>query len=628
MSFHWVRRLSVRRPSGRHQTRRRKAASPNHWVRGSSDPHQARRRKAASQCYRLVPILLLLTSCTAPTDTDTSTTEPTIFIDAALAANLDFVYFNGMSGEHYFNEIMGGGAALFDFDNDGDLDLYLLQGRMIGPNATLEDALLPPPPGTPLTDRLYRNDLEPGAAGATLRFTDVTDTSGIEAAGYGMGVATGDFDNDGWMDLYVTNFGSNQLLRNRGDGTFDDVTAASGADDPRWSVAATFFDFDRDGWLDLYVGNYVDYSLADNTPCPLPSGALTYCAPGAYPPAADSLFRNRGDGAFEDVSVASGIGNEPGSGLGAVAADFNGDRWIDLYVANDLMWNRLWINRGDGTFADNALLAGVAVNSDGQPEAGMGVDAGDFDGDGDPDIVLSHLEQETNTLYVNGGAGLFRDQSASSRLGPPSLPFTAFGIGWIDYDNDSRLDLLVVNGAVIGIDALIREGDPYPLRQTDQLFHNLGDGTFADVTTEAGPVFESSEVGRAAAFGDVDNDGDLDVVIVNSNGPTRLLLNQVGQDRSWLGFRLVAHNRDALGARVTIHRPGATPIWRHVHTDGSYASARDPRVLVGLGDGANAAVNHVEVRWPDGTGERWTDMRTGEYQTLVQGQGEAVGPRE
>ena len=569
---------------------------------------------------------LLLAACGEANDPNTAAPRP-IFIDAARGANLDFVYFNGMSGEHYFNEIMGGGAALFDFDNDGDLDVYLLQGRMIGPNLTLEDALFPPPPGTPLTDRLYRNDLEPGAASAHLRFTDVTDASRIEAAGYGMGVTTGDFDNDGWTDLYLTNFGANQLLRNRGDGTFEDTTAASGADDPRWSVAATFFDFDRDGWLDLYVGNYVDYSLADHKPCPLPSGALTYCAPGAYRPAADSLFRNRGDGTFEGVSTPSGIGAETGSGLGVVAADFNGDRWIDLYVANDLMWNRLWINRGDGTFADNALLAGVAVNREGQPEAGMGVDAGDFDGDGYPDIVVSHLEQETNTLYVNGGAGLFRDQSASSQLGPPSLPFTAFGIGWIDYDNDSWLDLFVVNGAVIGIDALIRAGDPYPLRQPDQLFHNLGDGSFAEVTAEAGAVFESSEVGRAAAFGDVDNDGDLDVVVVNSNAPTRLLLNQVGQDGSWLGLRLVAHNRDALGAQALIHRQGATPIWRHVHTDGSYASARDPRVLAGLGDGANAAVSHVEVRWTDGTAERWADVRLGEYQTLVQGEGETVGPR-
>ena len=605
-----------------------------HWVRRRPRRHQAQCREAASPCrcpgVSALTLILLFAACAGPTATDpNSDAPPPIFIDAAPAANLDFVYFNGMSGEHYFHEIMGGGAALFDFDNDGDLDVYLVQGRMIGPGLTLDDALFPPPPGTPLTDRLYRNDLEPGAGSASLRFTDVTRASRIEAAGYGMGVTTGDFDNDGWTDLYVTNFGSNQLLRNRGDGTFEDVTAASGADDPRWSVAASFFDFDRDGWLDLYVGNYVDYSLADHKPCPLPSGVLTYCAPGAYRPAGDSLFRNRGDGAFEDVSTASGIGAEPSSGLGAVAADFNGDRWIDLYVANDLMWNRLWINRGDGTFADNALLAGVAVNREGQPEAGMGVDAGDFDGDGDPDIVVSHLEQETNTLYVNDGTGLFRDESASSGLGPPSLPFTAFGIGWVDYDNDSWLDVLALNGAVIGMDALIREGDPYPLRQTDQLFHNLGDGSFADVTAEAGAVFESSEVSRGAAFGDIDNDGDLDVVAVNSNAPTRLLLNQVGQDRSWLGLRLVAHNRDALGAQVLIHRPGAAPIWRHVHTDGSYASARDPRVLtgLGLGDSANAAVGHVEVRWPDGAAERWADVRSGEYQTLVQGEGDAIGPR-
>ena len=590
----------------------------SHWVRRRPRRHQARCRGAASPCYRLALILLLI-ACSPNPDPASTTADP-IFIDAAPAANLDFVYFNGMSGEHYFNEIMGGGAALFDFDNDGDLDVYLVQGRMLGPDLTF-----PPPPGTPLTDRLYRNDLEPGATGADLRFTDVTGASRIEADGYGMGVATGDFDNDGWTDLYVTNFGSNQLLRNRGDGTFDDVTAASGADDRRWSVAATFFDFDRDGWLDLYVGNYVDYSLADNTPCPLPSGVLTYCAPGAYRPATDSLFRNRGDGTFEDVSTTSGIGIEPGSGLGAVAADFNGDRWIDLYVANDLIWNRLWINRGDGTFADNALLAGVAVNREGQPEAGMGVDVADFDGDGDPDIVVSHLEQETNTLYVNGGAGLFRDQSASSQLGPPSLPFTAFGIGWIDYDNDSWLDVLVVNGAVIGMDALIRAGDPYPLRQTDQLFRNLGDGSFAEVTAEAGPVFESSEVSRAAAFGDIDNDGDLDAVVVNSNAPIRLLLNQVGQDERSLGLRLVAHDRDALGAQVLIHRQDAPPIWRHVHTDGSYVSARDPRVLVGLGSEDAAVVNEVEVRWPDGAVERWTDVPPGAYRTLVQGEGETKG---
>ena len=582
----------------------------------------------ASRRHPALALALLLAACT-PNPDPTTTPQPPIFIDAARGANLDFVYFNGMSGEHYFNEMMGGGAALFDFDNDGDLDLYLVQGTMLGRDRSLEDALFPPPPNTPLTDRLYRNNLNPSASGdvAGPHFTDITTASGIAATanGYGMGVATGDFDNDGWTDLYVTNFGPNQLLRNRGDGTFEDLTLAAGVDDPRWSVAATFFDYDRDGWLDLYVGNYVDYTLATHTPCPLASGALTYCAPGAYRPVPDSLFRNRGDGTFEDVSLPSGIGGEPGSSLGAVAADFNGDRWLDLYVANDLMANRLWINRGDGAFADNALLAGVAVNREGQPEAGMGVDAGDFDGDGYPDLVLGHLEQETNTLYVNGGAGLFRDESASTRLGQPSLPFTAFGIGWIDYDNDSWLDVLAVNGAVIGIDALIRAGDPYPLRQANQLLRNLGNGSFREVTAEAGAVFESAEVSRAAAFGDVDNDGDLDVVVVNSNGPTRLLLNQVGQSRPWLGLRLVAHNRDALGAQVLIHQQGAPPIWRHVHTDGSYASARDPRVLAGLGDGENAAVSHVEVRWADGTAERWTDVRPGEYQTLVQGEGEAPG---
>ncbi len=546
-----------------------------------------------------------------------------IFADGAGAAGLDFAHANGMSGEYYLAEMMGGGAALFDADGDGDLDLYLVQGHMLGPGT---DAAARP------TDRLYRNDLRIGPAGAPeLRFTDVTASSGTLSDGYGMGVAAGDVDNDGRIDLYVTNFGANRLLRNRGGGVFEDITEASGTGDRRWSVAATFFDFDRDGWLDLYVGNYVQFSLGAHAPCPMPSGIMSYCGPGAYPPERDSLFRNRGAGAdgavtFEDVSASAGIRTEHGAAtLGALAADFDGDGWLDLYVANDSVANHLWMNQRDGadgtvSFRDRALLAGVAVNQEGQPEASMGVDAGDFDGDGDFDLILTHLDQESNTLYVNDGAGLFEDASVTSGLGLPSLAYTGFGTSWLDYDNDGWLDLLAVNGAVVGLEPLIRAGDPFPLHQTNQLFRNL-EGRFEEVTARAGDVFELSEVSRGAAFGDVDNDGDVDAVVVNSGGPARLLINQVGQDRRWVGLRLESHGRDALGAEVTVRTSSGLRAVRRVHTDGSYASASDPRVLVGLGESGGAV--DVEVRWPDGTVEAWDGIASGRYTTLRQGEGTA-----
>ena len=484
-------------------------------------------RFGARRCATAAVALLALSGCGSETEPRAATVASNLgqdpFREAASEAGLDFDHVNGMSGEYYFNEMMGGGVALLDYDSDGDLHVYLIQGHILDP-AGKSDAL---------TDRLYRNDLESDSAGiATLRFTDVTRASLIHSDGYGMGVATGDYNNDGWTDLYITNFGSNRLLRNKGDGTFEDVTTASGADDRRWSVAATFFDFDRDGWLDLFVGNYVDFSLASNADCRTAGGAQTYCSPAAYPPEPDSLFRNLGDGTFEDVSGRAGLAGTAGAALGAVAADFDGDDLIDLYVANDGMPNRLWMNDGSGSFKDEALLAGVALNQDGQPEASMGIAASDFDGDGDIDIFLTHLEQETNTLYVNDGAGLFEDASIRSGLGPPSLAYTGFGAGWVDYDNDGWLDVMTVNGAVVDIESLKQSGDPYPLHQTNQLFRNLGDGRFQEVTAHAGEAFSLSEVSRGAAFGDLDNDGDIDVVVVSNNGPARLLLNETGQRRS------------------------------------------------------------------------------------------------
>ena len=546
---------------------------------------------------------------------------PEWFTDRAEDAGLHFVHFNGMSGEFYFPEIMPPGVGLLDIDNDGDLDIYLVQGQLLGNGTTIGQALLPPPGPLPLTGRLYRNDLAVQADGSrTLRFTDVTDDSRIDAREYGMGVAAGDVDNDGRVDLYLTNLGPNQLFRNNGDGTFRDVSRQSGLDDPGWSVSAAFVDYDRDGWLDLYVGNYVDYSTEADRECPSETGRVGYCVPQVYRSQPDRLYRNEGDGSFVDVT-ATALGTSTfGPALGVATADFDGDGWLDIFVANDGEENQLWMNRRDGTFGDAGLLSGTALNGDGDAEGSMGVDAGDFDNDGDEDLFMTHLTTETNTLYVNDGTGLFEDRSALSGLGPPSLLSTGFGTAWLDFDNDGWLDILTVNGRVSRTEE--RANEPFPYDQPKQLFRNLGDGRFEEVTDRAGAVFAVSEVGRGAAFGDVDNDGDIDVLVGNDSERVRLLVNQVDEPHHWLGLRLVGGEeapRDMLGARVEVARSDGTTLWRRARADGSYGSANDPRVLVGLGDTTD--VPRVRVHWPSGQVEEWTDVAIDRWTTLTEGSG-------
>ncbi len=537
---------------------------------------------------------------------------------------LDFVHFNGMSGEFYMVEINSGGGGMLDYDNDGDLDLYLVQGQLLGPGRESGGAPVAGAQPPPLTDRLYRNDLAVGPDGSpVLRFTDVTEASGLAATGYGYGLAAGDYDDDGWVDVYVANFGANTLLRNNGDGTFADVTAASGADDRRWSVPVAFVDYDLDGRLDLFVGNYLDFSFAGHKTCRTATGAADYCGPEAYVGVPNRLLWNRGDGTFADVTGAAGLGREPSKSLGVVAADFNGDRRPDLYVTNDLAANHMWIQDEGGGFTDQALLAGSAVNSMGRPEASMGVDAVDFDGDGDEDLFMTHLTRETNTLYLNDGQGMFEDATARTGLGPPSLKYTAWGTGWLDYDNDGWLELAVANGAVRVIEEQANRGDPYPFRQPNQLFRNLGTGRFADVSREAGEAFERAEVSRAIAVGDLDNDGDSDLLLVNNNGPARVLLN-THPGGHWLGVRLVGGpgRRDMLGTRVALLRPGRAPLWRRVQTGGGFAAVRDPRVRFGLGEQAD--VGAVRAYWPGGEVEEWTGLAVDRYTVLEQGSGRPV----
>ena len=582
--------------------------------------------------WQLLCLIVVLAAVPGASDAD----DDGIFVELT-DSGFDFVHFNGMSGEFYMAEVNGGGGALFDYDNDGDLDLYLTQGQMLGA-ADYSKAMFPPKHPLPLTDRLYRNDLEVAESGSRrLRFTDVTQGSGIRPAAYSFGVAAGDYDNDGWVDLYVTRLGSNTLLRNNGDGTFTDVTRASGADDDRWSVPASFTDFDRDGWLDLYVGNYLEFSEKTHKICRSATGAQDYCGPTAYPGVPDRLLRNLGAGAdgtvkFEDVSATAGMLAQSSKSLGVVAADFNGDGAPDFYVANDLTPNQMWIQQpagGPRRFTDEALLAGAAVNAQGKAEASMGVDAGDFDGDGDDDLFMTHLVRETNTLFLNDGTGMFEDATTKSGLGVPSWSHTSWGTAWFDYDNDGWLELMIANGAVKIIEELANAGDPFPFHETNQLFHNRGAAgrvVFEDVTARAGKVFELSEVSRALAVGDLDNDGDSDILLVNNNGPARLLINTVGQDRHWLGLRLLGKDgkRDALGARVALLREGKSPspLWRRVRSDGSFAAANDPRVLIGLGDDAGPA--EVRVHWLDGSVERWSKLPIDRYTTLRQGTGKSM----
>ncbi len=542
------------------------------------------------------------------------TADEPLFVDDAAAAGLKFTHVNGASGHYYMAEQMGAGVALFDYDNDGDLDVFLVQG---GPLDSGSPAKSPAN-----TSRLFRNDLTVGPDGQRkLHFTDVTERAGVALQAYGMGAAVGDYDNDGYLDLFVTSFGPETLFHNNGNGTFTDVTAQAGVTDPLWSTSAAFIDYDRDGDLDLFVANYLDFTLAGNKECRDSVGSRDYCSPRAYHPVPDKLYRNDGSGRFTNVTETAGISKADGAGLGVATGDYDGDGWLDLYVANDATPNQLWINKHNGTFVDEGLISGAAVNAAGNPEGSMGIASGDFDNDGDEDLFVTNIVGETFAMYVNDGHGNFDDARTRTGLAAPTAAFTGFGTDWIDYDNDGWLDLFVTNGAVNVIEAL--RGDPRPFRMRNQLFRNTGQGRFEDKSSTAGPVFARADVGRGAAFGDIDNDGDIDIVVTNNGGAVSLLINRAASTNHWLSLQLSqsSGNRFAFGAMVSIERAGRPTLWRRVRTDGSYLSASDSRVHFGLG--SSSAVDAVVVRWPDGEVERWPRVETDRLVTLRRGSGAA-----
>jgi hypothetical protein len=533
-----------------------------------------------------------------------------VFVDKTRDAGLEFTHINGAGGELLLPEVIGSGGAVLDYDNDGDLDVFAVQSTLLRPG---------PPGGAhgPFAhSRLFRNDR--GMNGdPRLRFTDVTESSGLVAAGYGMGASTGDFDNDGFIDLYVTFLGSGRMFRNGGDGTFTDVTARTRTDLPAWATSATFFDYDRDGWLDLFVATYVDFSVDMKRGCFSAGSARDYCNPVVYAPVADRLFHNEGNGTFTDVSARAGISRAAARGLGVLAADYNGDGWLDLYVANDGDPNQLWINqRGAGTFKDEALLSGVAVNRNGQAQGSMGIDVADIDGDEDEDLFVTNLDNEGNTLYVNLGKGLYEDRTTESGLF--KLGLTGFGTRFVDYDLDGWLDLFIANGAVRHLSRQAQAGDPYPLKQRNQLYRNDRKGKFSDVTERAGAALAPLFVARGVAAGDLDNDGATDLVVFNNSGPARVLMNDASLRGHWLGVRVVdpRYRRDALQARVELVRRGRAQVKR-VQVDGSYATSGDPRVVFGLDQDQSAQT--VRVHWGPGDEEEFRGLAADRYWRLERG---------
>ena len=497
------------------------------------------------------------------------------FEDVTSEAGIDFRHVNGMTGERWIVEIMGAGAAAIDFDDDGRLDLWLVQGgHPFAGNDTPDEIVC---------DALYHNRSEPGS----MRFERISPPS-VCSSGYGMAIATGDVDNDGDTDVFIANYGANALYESLGGGRFREATGETSG--RSWSTTATFFDKDNDGDLDLFVGNYLDFSLANHRVCPDGYGRPSYCSPEVYPGSPDRLFENE-QGRFTDVTNMTGLGSAFGRALGSVAADFDSNGRRDLYVANDMDENLLWMNV-DERFDNTALLAGAALNQDGHREAGMGVGAADFDDDCDVDLFVTHLDAQTNTLYRNDGKAWFTDVSRRVGVAAGSLPFTGFGTGWIDVENDGDLDILITNGAVTA-----QRGQPdgpldLPLRQRNQLFINDA-GRYVEVRPVPGMPIEA--VGRGLVLADFDNDGLVDALVTHNNDAARLYRN-TSRPSNWIG--LVVENENgspAIGASARLD----SCVTRHVATHGSYASASDPRIVIGLGS-RNGPVS-LEIDWPDGT---------------------------
>ena len=539
-------------------------------------------------------------------------TGKVVFRNIAMTAGVNATHVNGASPEKYFAEIMGSGGLFFDVDGDGWLDIFVVDGGSIASPKVAATA----------RHRVFRNR-------GNGTFVDVSAQSGIRHREYGMGACAGDYDNDGAVDLYVTNYGPNQLFRNAGGGRFVEVPKAGGAGTALWSTSCAFTDIDRDGFLDLFVTNYVRAEKTNNKFCGRRSPVMLrgYCHPLAYDPSPNVLYRNTGKGSFEDISVKAGIAGLRGNGLGVAVADVDEDGWPDVFVANDGRPNFLFRNKGGGSFEEIGLLAGVSLAADARPRAGMGTAFGDYDGDGRLDLVVTNHEFEMHSLFRGLGGGVFTDVTLGSGLGPLTLPYVGFGVAFVDFDNDTRRDLVIVNGNVVDNIAEFRKGAKHA--QPALLLRNAGD-RFQNVGAQAGPAFTVEMVSRALAKGDVDNDGDLDLLITSNGGAVQLLLNDGGNRNNAILVRIAGSttlaagstgrsNRDGIGARIRLTAGGRTFV-DHVTSGSSYLSQNDMRAHFGLGAAARA--DQLEIVWPSGRVDVVKDPPVNHVITVSEGQGE------
>ena len=536
------------------------------------------RRNSSINTFILLSFIVILwyaTPLTAKADTGIQ------FVDVTQEAGIHWKHTDGRSGQKYFMETLGSGAAFFDYDADGNPDLYFVNGAPL-PGYVAQEVP---------TNCLYRNNGDG-------TFTDVTENAGVGDTGYGHGCAVGDYNNDGQLDLYVTNYGTNRLYRNNGDGTFTDVAEIAGVTEPRWSASCAFADYDRDGNLDLYIVNYIVFDIDENPWCGLKEkGIRAYCEPDNFPAQSDTLFRNNGDGTFTDVTKSAGIYNTTGKGLGVVWGDYNNDGAPDIYVANDSTENFFYHNNGDGTFEEIGFMVGVALSEDGTAENGMGTAFGDWNNDGWLDLTVTNYAQQTNTLYHNDADGFFTDATATTKTAQLTYPYLGWATAFIDYDNDGYQDLFVANGHLHENLAELEQQGTYG--QRNLLFRNNYNGTFTEVSETLGPGMKLEDVSRGATFADYDSDGDIDIVVTNSNTAPRLLRNDGGNQKNYLQIRLIATQgtTDAIGARVKI-TTGELTQTREVRSGDGYLSQRDLMLHFGVAD--YVQVDSIEIQWQSG----------------------------
>ena len=538
----------------------------------------------------------------SPSPTPPRPSGPIEFTDVSAQAGIQFKHNSGAFGKKYLPETLGIGCAFLDYDSDGWQDILII-------NSTAW-----PERKTPRTvPALYHNNQDG-------TFTDVTRQAGLAVAMYGIGVAVADYDNDGNEDIYITCLGPNHLFRNLGNGKFADVTGRAGVGDPSFSTSAVWFDYDNDGKLDLFVANYVDWTVETDQLCSLDGKNKSYCTPQSYKGQSPTLYHNRGNGTFENVTQRAGLSDPTCKSLGVALLDYNGDGWLDLFVANDTEPNRLYRNNGNGTFVDEAVAAGVAFSESGTARAGMGTDAGDYDGSGRQGIVVGNFTNESMALYSNDGSGLFTDEAPKSGIGKMSAQSLTFAVFFFDYDLDGLLDVFAANGHVSDDISVVQPNIKYA--QPPHLFHNKGKKKFEEMTGKLGRALQRAIVGRGAAYGDADNDGDLDLLITSNNGAARLLRNENGNQNDLLRVKTVGAraNRDGIGAKVTLST-GKGRLFNMVKTGSSYCSQSELPVVFGLGAPEQGRTMTLEIIWPGGQKDTITNVQSNQSITVQEGKG-------